>query len=407
MLSKISFHLRIALRNLSVHKKRMVLALLGILFACMSLVSFGNISKGLKAKIEEEIKRFGENLIIVRSGIFHVTGRGASQFSEAKTLKIDLVRRIGSAFSEVETVIPFFDVSYPMRYGEKKIMVTLIGTESKVSSLRNVEVAFGGFFDENDEQNLERKAVIGFKVYENLFFPESPIGKSVFIFRAPTQIVGVMSEKGTDMFGQDQDIIVYMPLSTFMRRYSNVDYVRGAYIRIRDGVSPTAFKAKLREFIRSERNLRREDKDDFSIFTPEDIMKTKEEGVRLVSILTVIASIISFLIGGLGIFAIMLLSVTERSLEIGIRRAVGATKRDVILQFIAESTFVSLLGGILGILLGLGVTLTVDRIGDFPFVLNLRSVATSLFICAGIGICAGIYPAIRSSKYEPSMVLSS
>lgn len=407
MISKLSFHLTSALRNLSIHKRRMILALLGILFACTSLVSFGNISKGLKAKIEEEIKRFGENLIILRSGIFHVTGRGTSQFTESRTINVDLIRRIGTSLPEVETIIPFFDVTYPMRYGEKRINVTLIGTESKVLSLRNVEILLGGFFDETDEKNFERKAVIGFKVYENLFFPESPLGKSVFIFRAPTQVIGVMREKGTDMFGQDQDTIVYMPLSTFTRRYSNVDYVKGAYIKIKDGVSAQTFKRKLREFIRTERNMRHEEKDDFTIFTPEDVMKTKEEGVRLVSILTIIASIISFIIGGLGIFAIMLLSVTERTMEIGIRRAVGATKKDVILQFIFESTFVSLLGGVLGVILGLVVTLIVDRIGNFPFLLDLGSVLASLAICASIGIIAGIYPAIRSSKYEPSVVLTS
>ncbi|MCX7857568.1 MAG: ABC transporter permease [Deltaproteobacteria bacterium] len=407
MLEVLLFHLEIALRNILVHKKRMVLALLGILFAVMSLVAFGNISSGLKAKIELEISRFGENLIILRAGIFHVAGRTQAQFSEARTLKIEDVKRLKDSVTEIEEVVPFFDVSYPLRFKEKKVTATIVGAESSVFKLRNVDVSYGRFFTREEEANLDRKAVIGFKIYENLFSPEDPIGKFVLIYRVPTEIIGVMGEKGSDFFGQDQDILVYMPLATFMRRYSNVDYIKGAYIKVRDGVSLSHMKHKIRSFIRSARKMRDEEKDDFSVFTVEDVLKTREEGIRLVSILTIIASIISFLIGGLGIFAIMLLSVTERKTEIGIRRAVGSTKRDIIFQFLAESTVVSVLGGILGIGAGLMVTTIVDIIGGFPFILAFKTLIFSISVCVVIGILAGIYPALKGTKYEPVDVLSN
>lgn len=401
------FHLELAVKSLLVHKKRMVLSVLGILFAVMSLVAFGNISRGLKAKIEWEISRFGQNLIILRSGIFHVAGRTSHQFTEAKTLKIDDVRRLKESMVEIEEVVPFFDISYPLRFEEKKVTATIIGAESSVFKLRNVEISSGRSFTDTEEKNLERKAVIGFKIYENLFSPVDPIGKYVLIYRVPTEIIGVMSEKGSDFFGQDQDIIVYIPLSTLMRRFSNVDYIKGAYIKVKEGYSLTTMKQRIRGFIRSVRKMREEEKDDFSIFTVEDVLRTREEGIRLVSILTVIASIISFLIGGLGIFAIMLLSVTERRIEIGIRRAAGSRKKDIILQFITESTIVSILGGVLGVIAGFIVTVIVDLMGDFPFIVAIKNLVLAISICVIIGIVAGIYPALRGTKYEPVDVLFS
>ncbi|MCS7280459.1 MAG: ABC transporter permease [Desulfobacterota bacterium] len=407
MVDLLIFHLKIALRNLLIHKKRMVLSLLGILFAVMSLVAFGNISEGLKAKLEMEISRFGENLIILRSGIFHVAGRTSAQFSEARTLKMKDIKSIKESLVEIEEVVPFFDSSYPLRFGEKKVTALIVGAENGVFNLRNVEIFEGRIFTDKEEEDLERVAVVGFKVYENLFAPFSPIGKYLLIYRVPTEIIGVMSEKGSDLFGQDQDLVVYMPLKTFMRRYSNVDYVKGAYIKVKEGVPLSDVKQKIRSFLRSVRKMKPEEKDDFSIFTVEDILKTKEEGTRLVSILTVISSIISFLIGGLGIFAIMLLSVTERRVEIGIRRAFGSSKKDTIFQFLGESTVVSLIGGISGVLFGFAATIIVDAIGDFPFKVSVKNLILALSVCVFVGIIAGIYPAMRATTYEPTEVLSS
>ncbi len=164
-------------------------------------------------------------------------------------------------------------------------------------------------------------------------------------------------------------------------------------------------KQILQSFIRTIRNMKPEQKDDFSVFTMEDIVKTQEQGIRLVSILTVIASIVSFLIGGLGIFAIMLLSISERKLEIGIRRVVGSKKRDIILQFLTESVVVALMGGALGILVGFIITVFVSYFGNVPFSLYLENIVVSLLISTLVGILAGIYPAVQGTKYEPVAVL--
>lgn len=401
----IGFYLRIAFQNLVVHKGRMTLALLGILFAVMSLVAFGNISNGLKKQIDTEIGKFGKNLVILRSGLVRFTGRGTLPFGDSKTLKLETVQRIKESVPGIVEVVPFYDVSYPARYEEKTVTASIVGTTETMFRIRNLDLLMGTYFSEEDDLAGRKKAVVGYKVFDNLFQRENPIGKYILVYRVPTEIVGVLNEKGTDLAGQDQDLQVYVPLNSFMRRYSNVDYIKGAYIQAQDGVSLAEMKPVLQNFIRMIRNMKPEQKDDFSVFTMDDIVKTQEQGIRLVSILTIIASIVSFLIGGLGIFAIMLLSISERKLEIGIRRVVGSKKRDIILQFLTESVVVALMGGIFGVFVGFIITVVVNYFGDLPFSLYLGNIVISLLISTLVGIVAGIYPAVQGTKYEPVSVL--
>ena len=399
------FYLRIAFQNLLIHKGRMTLALLGILFAVMSLVAFGNISNGLKKQINTEIGKFGKNLVILRAGYVRVTGRGAQPFGDSKTLKLEEVKRIKESVPGIIEAVPFYDVSYPARFEEKTVTASVVGTTDAMFRIRNLDLLMGSHFSDNDNIGRKKVAVVGYKVFDNLFHRENPIGKYILVYRVPTEIVGVLSEKGTDLAGQDQDLQVYVPLNSFMRRYSNVDYIKGAYLQVQDGNSLAQMKPVLQNFIRKIRNMKPEQNDDFSVFTMEDIVKTQEQGIRLVSILTIIASIVSFLIGGLGIFAIMLLSISERKLEIGIRRVVGSKKRDIIFQFLTESVVVALIGGIFGVFVGLLITILVNYFGAVPFSLYLENIFISLVISTLVGILAGIYPAMEGTKYEPISVL--
>jgi putative ABC transport system permease protein len=405
MIYSIRFYLRIALQNLIVHKTRMMLALLGILFAVMSLVAFGNVSSSMKKKIDDEIGRFGKNLVILRTGLVFQAGRTTKQFSEAITLKLADIKRVKESLQGVYEIAPYYDTTYPARYEDKTLRVSVIGVTDNIFTIKNASLLMGRPFTQEDDRATEKKAVVGYKVYENLFDLKDPIGKNILIFRVPTEIIGVIEEKGADLTGQDQDIIVYMPLNTFMRRYSNIDYIKGAYIQAQEGVPLNEMKMRLGAFIRKIHNMKDSEKDDFSIFTMEDIVRTREEGIRLVSVLTIIASTVSFLIGGLGIFAIMLLSISERKMEIGIRRVVGSKKKDIILQFLTESVIVALIGGIFGVAVGFVITLIVDYVGGFPVMFGLANILVALVISMVVGVLAGIYPAIQGTKYEPVSVL--
>ncbi|HNS15963.1 MAG TPA: ABC transporter permease [Syntrophorhabdaceae bacterium] len=405
MIYSINFYLRIALQNLVVHKTRMMLALLGILFAVMSLVAFGNVSSSMKKKIDDEIGRFGKNLVILRASLIFQAGRTTKQFSEARTLKLADVKRIKESLQGVEEIAPYYDTTYPARYEDKTLKVSVIGVTDNIFTIKNAGLIMGRYFTQEDDRATEKKAVVGYKVYENLFDLKDPIGKNILIYSVPTEIIGVIEEKGADLTGQDQDIIVYMPLNTFMRRYSNIDYIKGAYIQAQDGVPLNDMKKRLQVFIRKIHNMKESEQDDFSIFTMEDIVRTQEEGIRLVSVLTIIASTVSFLIGGLGIFAIMLLSISERKMEIGIRRVVGSKKKDIILQFLTESVIVALIGGMFGIAVGSVLTLIVDFVGGLPVMFKPTNIFVALVISMVVGVLAGIYPAVQGTKYEPVSVL--
>jgi putative ABC transport system permease protein len=405
MIYQARFYLKIALQNLVLHKARMILALLGILFAVMSLFAFGNISSGMKVMIDREIEKFGKNLLIIRSGTVFVSGRGSRQFGEAQTLKLTDARRIKESLPGIQEVVPFFDVTYMARYREKSLRVNIIGAPQTIFNVRNVNLVAGSRYTGDDERNSEKRIVVGYKVFDNLFEGEDPLGKFLLVHRVPTQVVGVVEERGADFSGHDQDVQVFMPLTTFMRRYSNVDYVKGIYVQGREGVALAELKNKVRQYLRRLHRLSGEQRDDFTIFTMDDILRTREEGIRLVSILTVIASSISFVIGGLGIFAIMLLTVSERRTEIGIRRVVGSRKCDIIAQFLMESAITAIIGGVFGILIGLIVTVIVDYAGGFAFRIEVWNLVVSFTMCILVGIVAGIYPAFQGTKFEPVQAL--
>lgn len=401
---RLLFYLKISYQNLILHKVRMTLAVLGILFAVMSLFAFGNISEGMKAKIDMEMGRFGRNLVIVRAGLFHPTPRGMRAIEESRSLKLSDLNTISQHIEGVVRVVPFFDTSCPVRYRGHVVRAQVVGATPDLFLVKDIRPMKGRLYGQKEETVRDRVAVIGFKVFKNLF-SEDPIGKHVLVHRIPTEVIGVLEEKGVDYTGQDQDLQIFIPLSSFTSRYRNVDYVRGAYIQLEEREDLRIAKERIRGLLRELHGLKETRRDDFSLFTMDDIIRTKQEGVRLVSILTIISSVVSFIIGGLGIFAIMLLTVAERKVEIGMRRAVGSRKKDIILQFITESAIIAGVGGIAGLLAGFIVTLIVDRIGDFPFTVKISTLVFSLVVTTFVGLLAGSYPAVQGSRYEPVQVL--
>ena len=218
-------------------------------------------------------------------------------------------------------------------------------------------------------------------------------------------MIGVLVPKGADLSGEDLDSVVYLPLRTVMRRFLNVDYLSGLLIQAEEGTDLAILKAEIRKLLRRRHGLTPMIKDDFSIYSLEDIAKTKQEGLMLVSLLSKMAAIISFAIGGLGIFAVMLLTVTERQKEIGIRRAVGARKKDILWQFLGEACIISFLGGIAGVTLGILVAIVVSLVAALPVIFNLSQLGLSLLISLGLGTMAGAYPAYLAASLLPLKAL--
>lgn len=338
MWKKIKLNFFLSLRNLFIHKLRTFLSILGIAFGTLSLVIVANITKMMEKKVELEAENFGKNLVIVRTGILQLPGR-AQSFGISKNLKINDAIDIKEKLTYITDVTPVFDKNFPVRYGETTVSASLLGVLENYPNIRKVELIKGRFFSKEEEENREKVAIIGYKIYESFFKGENPIGKRILIFRAPVEVIGVLKPMGVDLSGNDQDKQILVPLGTMTRRFLNVDYFTTIYAQTKEESQLKLAKEEIRDLLRNNHKLKAGEKDDFFIQTISDIATIKSDAVNLVNDLGNTSSILSFGIGGLGILAIMILTISERKKEIGIRRACGATKKDILYQFIFEALF--------------------------------------------------------------------
>ncbi len=406
MFKKIRLNIYISLRSLLQHKLRTFLSVLGIAFGALSLVIVGNITAMMEKKVQLEAENFGKNLIIVRAGIIQVPGRARS-FATAKTLKIQDALSIKEKLNYVTQVTPAYEKSFPIRYGETTVTASLSGVTDNFPQLRKIRLIKGRFFSKEEEENMEKVAIIGYKVYESLFNNENPIGKRVLLFRAPVEIIGVMEPMGVDLSGNDQDKLVFVPLKTMMRRFLNVDYITTIYAQTEFEDQLKRGKEEIRDLLRDNHRLKKGDKDDFFIQTISDIATIKSDAVNLVNDLGNTSSILSYAIGGLGVLAIMILSIMERRKEIGIRRACGATRKDILFQFMFEALILTIIGTAFGIVLANLITIIISFAGSLPLSISFINMAAAVFLSLIFGLFAGIYPAEKASEVDPIKVLNS
>ena len=400
--------LRIALKSLATHKMRTVLAMLGVFLGTFALTGVLHISLAMERKAIEETEKLGPNLLMAMTGNIRFR-RGDIRPDAGNThLKLPdavaLLRGLPAAVGGV----PFLSFPMPIRSGSKKIMCQVVATWPDYPSIRGNSAQYGRFFDEAEETGKELVCALGPAIATRLFgSAEAAVGQSVYIFRARLRVVGVMEEKGSDVSGANQDEQVFVPLSTFMRRMSNKDYIHGVYIRLADGADFDASRDAAVAILRRRHEIKTEkgQADDFKVLTAKDTMQVKQQALDLVQTLGFISSSLSFGIGGLGILSIMILLVRARRLEIGIRRAVGARRDDIIRQFLIESGLMASVGGAAGTLVSLVVLAVVYRVGQFPSVYSPLLIGGSLAGSAALGILAGAYPAWQAANVEVLSVL--
>lgn len=404
MISKLKLNLELSLKNLLIHKLRSILSVLGIAFGTLSLVIVGNITKMMEKKVQLEAEKFGKNLVIVRAAVIQASGRGSS-FALAKTLKEDDGRYIQEKLPYVVLFSPAFDRTFPILYKENTTKANTTGVNKFYPLLRKVEFEIGDFFLPSDFENYEKKVILGNKVYQNLFGSENPIGKYVLLYRVPLEVVGVLSPMGVDLTGNDQDNQILVPFTTMTRRILNVDYISTLYLQVEDESILNKSKKDITEILRNRHSLKEGVKNDFYVQTISDLASIKEESTKLVKELGNTASFLSFAIGGLGILAIMILTVNERKKEIGIRRACGAKKNDILIQFLLEAVLLTILGSFLGVFLASIVTIVVSFIGKFPLAFSLFQITLAILLSCCLGLFAGIYPAQKASQVDPIRAL--
>jgi putative ABC transport system permease protein len=407
-MKRIVINLRIALRSLYSFKLRTALAVLGVFLGTFSLIVVTNLSNSLARKADLELERLGKNVLIVRSGNVLKHGGQARVISEATTLTRDDAVAILNQTTLASAVSPSSQKSFPLRYGHVKLNAILVtGVSSNYTEVRNFRVKDGAFFGDEEDSRLERVVVLGKKIADKLFGGEDPLGRHILVFRVPCRVIGVMEEKGVDASNVDQDNQVFVPLNTFLRRLVNQDYVTTVYVQtVNDRVMAEAAR-QIEELLRKRHKIRQGQKDDFAVIDLKDVMALRNQAVSMISVLGRISAGVSFIIGALGILSIMILIVNERRMEIGIRRAVGSRKRDIVLQFLLESSFISFLGGAAGVLFGLLVSILIYRFSGLPFVVAPLGLGVAFVASVVVGILAGIYPSRRATAIQPVDVISS
>ncbi len=385
---------------LRVDRRRTLIALLGIAMGATSLVLMDTISGAMKKKMERELGSLGSLLVMVVPGEVRAIGQRKVQFSKYITLNKEDVDKI-------RTMIPFVaaasgikrrSLSVRNRLYESNLAVT--GVEPSYFRLLDYKVASGGLFLQKDMKAKAKKVVLGAKTAISFFeSPRAAIGKTLILGGTPFRVVGVLEKRGS-FSNEDFDETLFVPLTTEMSVLENVDFLDGAVIQIRSrGVLKAAIN-DIEEFL-----TRRHGKRDFTLNTYQEIEGTASKTMRLFSVLSRIVAFVAFCVGTLGILAVMALSIYERLLEIAVKRVAGARKRDIFVQFLAESMFLSLAGSFLGVVFSVVVGLLVQIVARWPFFIPMKTIAVSVILSALTGMGAGIYPAVKALEFEPRYIL--
>jgi len=407
-MKRVYLNLKIALRSLVNFKLRTALAVLGVFLGTFSLIVVSNLSGSLAEKTEREAESFGKNLLIVRSGIVRKFGTGTRLLSEATTLTARDADALLQGSEFINAVSPSGNKSFPVRYGDIVLTSMLIvGTTPNYTDVRNFRVHRGRFITENDNRTLSKVAILGSEVAEKLFGKKNPIGEYILIRRVPCQVIGVLESKGVDLSGFNQDNQIFVPLNTFLRRFVNKDYINNISVQVINEKAIPLAKSQIEDMLRKRHKIKDDQDNDFTVIDMKDVLALKTQAMSMITVLGTVSAVIAFIIGGIGILSIMILIINERRVEIGIRRAVGSKKRDIVFQFLIESSFISFTGGTVGVALSFIVTIIILFLAKLPFSMSPSGYVFSFLASVGVGILAGIYPSKKATMIQPVDIIRS
>ena len=389
----------LALREIRRNVLRSSLTILGIVIGVAAVITMVTIGDGATAQIQADIQKLGTNLLQVFRGQ-GFGGPGGAR-SAAPPFNMDDVNAIESEISGVKAVAPSSNSGTQAIYGNTNWSTQVTGTNDKFIEVRDWPLALGRNFSDSELRGGAAVCILGNTVKQELFGDQDPIGNSIRLSRISCQVIGVLSAKGQSGFGQDQDDLVVIPLRTLQRRMAGNSDVGAILVSARDGVSTEKVQADLERLMRERRKIRPGGDDDFNIRDLKEVSSTFTSTTRVLTALLGAVAAVSLVVGGVGIMNIMLVSVTERTREIGTRLAVGAMARDVLLQFLIEAVVLATLGGIIGILLGLGMGALATGAFKLPFVLNPGIILLAFGFSAAVGIVFGYFPARRAAQLDP------
>jgi putative ABC transport system permease protein len=393
-----------SLRNLVASKSRTVLTMLGIIIGVMSVVAVSSVGRSAQGLVLGQVTSFGSNLIGILPGGSEENGPPAAAFGIVTTTFKERDYRAIRDLPHVVAGSAYVRSVESISYQEKAFITSVSGCGEELPSLEDADVAQGRFFDRRDVESYSRFVVLGSKVAEDLGFTGSPVGKQVRIKGLAFQVIGVMAERGTAFF-QDQDDLVMIPVTTAQKILVGIDYVNVARLKVDAADNVDEVVRSVADTLRRRHNIKDPSKDDFSIRSANQAVELLDNVTGAINAFLIIVTAVSLLVGGVNIMNIMYVAVRERTREIGLRKALGAKPRRILVQFLAESAFISLIGGAVGLLLGALIALLVSVIAtksglDWQFSFSSGSAALALAVSIAIGLGFGVGPAVSASKLD-------
>jgi putative ABC transport system permease protein len=396
--------IRMAGHALTRNKTRTFLTTLGVIIGVGAVVAMVGIGEGAKSEVERAFSSMGTNVLILMPGSSNVGGVHGGSGTQPTLTWADL-KAISSELPSVRYAAPVLRGSSQIVSEEQNWTTTVSGTTSEYFDIRNWPIAKGQMFTPSDVDGGNKVVLLGKTVVDRLFGPGSdPLGQTIRIRNIPFQVIGVLAQKGQSPMGQDYDDAAFIPVSTYQSKIQGglAQFISGTvFIGAVSSDRVSAAESEVAELLRERHRLAPGDDDDFSIRNLTELASAREEGTRTITTLLACIAAISLLVGGIGIMNIMLVSVTERTREIGIRRALGARPKDILLQFLVEALTLSVAGGLLGLLIGVGFARWLSSSLGWPLLLRVDVMAVSVCFSGLVGICFGLYPARKASILKP------
>lgn len=392
--------IKMAWEGMIANKLRTLLTLLGIIIGVGAVIAMVSLGFGMKENIKNNISRLGSNLLIITPGGRTATGARLAAGEGAK-LTYDDAQAIVRQVDDIAAMSASVSSSYQLVNGNQNWTSRVEGTTPSNFDIQSFEVNEGRLFSDRDLSSRNRVCVIGKTVAENLFPDGRAVGATIRIKKSPFQVVGVLKSKGQSGMGQDQDDIVFIPLTTAQSRMMGITHVQRITIQAANENVIGDVQAEVEQVLRTRHKIKEGGNDDFTVGNMAAVMETMMETANSITILLGCIAAISLLVGGIGIMNIMLVSVTERTREIGIRKALGATYNNILQQFMIESMVIGIIGGAIGVVLGCAASMIISKVAGWNTVISVWAIVVAVVFSVGIGLIFGIYPARKAAIMDP------
>jgi putative ABC transport system permease protein len=394
--------IRVAFRALVRNKMRAALTMLGIIIGVAAVIAMVSIGQGASASVQAQIESIGTNLLFVSAGAQNVGGvRSGTGDTGTNTLTVDDLDAIKREVPSVSMVTPNVNARSQLVAGNMNWNTGVTGVSEQYPEIRKWPVASGSFFTDADVRTAARVIVIGQTLADNLYPGQDPIGQDIRVMNLPFRVVGVMLRKGQDPQGRDQDDVAFAPYTTVQKKILGRDRVQIAFVSAISQDATYTAQSQITDLLRQRHKLTASEPDDFTVRNMTDVAEAANETSKTMTILLACIAGVSLLVGGIGIMNIMLVSVTERTREIGIRMAIGARSSAVRSQFLIESIVLSLTGGAIGIILGVVLSLVIPAFLGWPTLVSMMAIIGSVLFSAAVGIFFGYYPARKAASLDP------